>query len=100
MTKKYEEFMTEDRRLVLLRVLHGAVGNTANEAVLETASQNIGHVATRTAIREDLAFLQERGLVKIEWYEDKVMVATLTRRGQYVAEGMEVVDGICKPSLS
>lgn len=95
----YETMLAEDRRLVILRFLNEAVANTANEAILETAVHGIGHVVTREDIRSDLEFMQSRGCLTIEWFAYKVMVAKLTRRGQYVVEGKEVVHGIKKPSL-
>lgn len=95
----YQQILDENRRLVILRFLHEITTNTANESVLETATNQIGVISTREDIRDDLKFLQDRGCVKIEWYADKCMVATLTRRGQYVAEGKEIIYGIKKPAL-
>lgn len=95
----YEQILNENRRLVILRFLNEIVGNSANESVLETAANKIGVTSTREDIRDELSFLQERGCIKIEWYADKCMVAKLTRRGQYVAEGKENIYGIKSPSL-
>lgn len=95
----YEALLAADRRLVVLRFLNKAVGHTANESVLETAVSGLGHLTKREDIRNDLEFLQSCGCVTIEWFEQKIMVAKLTRRGQYVVEGKEAIHGIKKPSL-
>lgn len=96
----YQEHLDADRRLAILRLLnemHGA----ANESVLETALRALGHRAglTRDAVRADFRWLEERGLVSLEWFQDKVAVATLKRRGHDVATGAITVEGVKRSSF-
>ncbi len=83
----FKDFLQEDLRLVLLRLLKEAPG-AANESVLHHGAQSLGHArARRGDIRAELAWLAERGLVREEWVEETVLVARLTERGLDVAEG-------------
>jgi hypothetical protein len=60
----------------------------------------IGHVgATREDVRKDIQFMAERGLVTVEWIEDKIMVAKLTERGLDVEAGRVEVEGVKPPTL-
>lgn len=95
----FPEFADHDLRLVLLRLLREG-GGAANESVLHSAALAYGHVrATRQKIRDELAWLGERGLIVPEWIADKVLVAKLTERGLDVASGREHVEGVKRPSI-
>lgn len=99
MTKSYFEHLLYDRRLVILRLLRRSHG-TGNDSVLTEGVRLIGHVAaTREDVRKDMQFMADRGLVTIDWIEEKVMVARLTERGLDVEAGRIEVDGVKKPSL-
>ena len=98
--KSYAEVVAADRRLVMLRLLIEARGE-AGESVLEKGLGMIGHRTgvTRDVVREDLRFMAERDLVKIDFFQDKVMIATITRRGVDCAGGKVTVEGVAEPSL-
>jgi hypothetical protein len=97
--KNYIEHLAHDRRLVILRLLKSNSGH-GNDSVLLTGVRQIGHItATRDDIRADLEFLKERGAVRIEYFEQKVMVARLTERGLDCEEGRIEIEGVKKPSL-
>lgn len=89
------DLLEEDRRLVILRSLVD-VGGEANESILNDCLDAYGHRVSRDQVRAQLAWLQEQGIVTIEMV-GSYMVATLTGRGQDVAEGRCVVPGIKKP---
>ena len=97
---KFSEFLAQDRRLVILKLLMEAQG-VANESVMRTALLALGHGAglTHDALRADLDFLKESGCVRLEWFADKVAVAKITKRGVDAAEGRVTVDGVKPPSL-
>lgn len=95
----YTQILSEDRRLVILRFLNDISPESANESVLETAANCIGIASIRKEIRADLNFLSDAGCITIEWFADRLMLAKLTRRGQYVVQGKETISGIKKPSL-
>jgi len=97
---QYQKQLEEDRRLVILRTLSEIPSHTLNESVIETTLSAIGHdYVMRKNVREDLRFLNDCGCLTIEWYDNKFMKATLTRRGVYVSQGKELIEGIKKPSL-
>ena len=93
---KFAQFETEDRRLVLLRALQSAAQYRTNAFLLQRFCDKLGHVASRDRIEQDLAWLEEQGLVTLEKPEG-VTVATLTARGQDVADGRSKVPGVAVP---
>lgn len=96
----FGDFLAQDRRLVILRLLIEARGS-AGESVLEKGLKALGHRigVDRDAVRADLRFLETAGCVEVEFFQDKVMVAALTRRGEACAEGNIAVDGVAQPSI-
>ncbi|MGA7673531.1 MAG: hypothetical protein WCA78_00620 [Rhizomicrobium sp.] len=96
----FAERIAQDRRLAILRLLVEAAGK-ANESVLREGLDLLGLDAglTRDAVRADLEFLQERALVKLAWFNDKLAVASITKRGVEVSEGRERIEGIARPSI-
>lgn len=96
----YREILSADRRLAILRLLVEA-GGEAGESVLEKALHMLGHRAgvDRDQVRQDLRELETRDCVKVELFNDVVMVAAITRRGVSVAEGIISVEGVAKPAM-
>lgn len=96
----FAEALAEDRRLAELKLLIEAAGS-ANESVLETGLADLGHTTelTRENIRADLKYLEDRALVRLSYFNDRVCVAHITRRGVEVAEGRTTVKGIKRPSI-
>jgi hypothetical protein len=95
--KSFAERLTEDRRLVLLRILLEQNARRANSSVLTSAMDHYGHAITRDYTRTQLRWLEEQGLVQLEDV-GPVLVATLTERGAESARGLAVVDGVARPS--
>jgi hypothetical protein len=91
----FDEYQTEDRRLVILRALEAAVQYRANAYLLRTFCDSVGHVVSAGRLETDLAWLAEQGLVKL--VRDPVSVATLTERGLDVATGRAVQPGVKRP---
>ncbi|HXS19477.1 MAG TPA: hypothetical protein VN764_19905 [Polyangiaceae bacterium] len=94
----FDLFKTKDRRLVTLRLLQESPGYTLNESVIETALEGIGHLVSRDTVRGDLAWLAEQGLIGIDNVADRIMIATLTKRGEDVALGHAIHPGVKRPS--
>ena len=95
---KYLEVLKTDRRLCILRLLT-EINGSANESVLKTGLEALGHVRlSRDDIRDDLKFLIDKGCLIDQWY-DSVQVVTITRRGVETAEGIIVIEGIKQPSI-
>ncbi|MCS4503881.1 hypothetical protein NYO91_07295 [Arhodomonas aquaeolei] len=93
----YAQLVTEDRRLVLLKLLAESEGYTANEHLLATALPGFGHSVSHDRVRTDLDWLAEQGLVTVE-RPGEVHVATLTTRGSDVAFGRARIAGVKRPA--
>lgn len=96
----YPEFVAQDRRLALLRLLVDCNGK-ANESVLEQGLAQLGFRVgfDRALLRADFDFLKERDLIRVEWFKDKIAVAIIKKRGVAVANGEVRVEGIKPPSI-
>lgn len=92
----FDQFQTEDRRLVILRGLASAAQFRANDFLLRRYCEAVGHVVSADRIGSDLAWLEEQGLVRLE-KAPLVVVSTLTQRGADVAEGRVTVPGVQRP---
>jgi len=92
----YEQFLTEDRRLVILRGLAAATMYRTNAFVLQRYCDALAHTVSLDRIETDLTWLAEQGLVKLEKSEG-VTVATLTPRGGEVAAGRAQTPGVARP---
>lgn len=92
----FAEVETEDRRLVMLRGLHAAAHYSANAYLLRRYCESLGHTVSADRIEQDIAWLTEQGLVTRRAPEG-VTVATLTQRGQDVADGAASVPGVARP---
>lgn len=92
----YSEFLREDMRLVILRLLAEMPAYRANSSVLNTALDNYGHSVSRDQVKTELHWLSEQGAVALEDI-GPVLVASLTERGQDIAAGRARVPGIKRP---
>lgn len=93
---RYTDFIREDRRLVILRVLSELPRYSANSSVLYTALSQFGHYPSRDVVKTELVWLEELDLVKLDDV-GPVIVATLTERGLDAAQGRCEVPGIKRP---
>lgn len=98
--KSLAELLAEDRRCAILRTLV-EVNGSANESILRQSLSLLGHdrELTKDNVRADLNFLSDCGLVSLQWFDHKVCVAKIKRRGVEVAEGRTRVEGVKKPEL-
>lgn len=92
----FDDYTTQDRRLVLLKALENAAQYRANAFLLRRYCDAVGHVISADRIDGDLAWLAEQQLVGLERMQG-VTVATLTARGLDVAQGRASVPGVPKP---
>ena len=93
---KYEDFDTEQRRLAILQQLQMALSYTINEVALKGKIKTRGHVVAMDDLRGDLRFLSDHDCLNYDT-ESGVWIATLTRKGNEVAEGIQAVNGIARP---
>lgn len=93
----FDEFLTHDARLVMLRELAARVDFRLNESALTKVLDLFGHHRSRDWVRTQLRKLEELGAVKVSEAE-KIMVATITRAGLDHVERRSVIEGVSKPS--
>ena len=96
MKPDFSTHLTEDRRLVVLRVLAESSGYTANEYILKQMLEQFGHVVSSDRVRTDLAWMHEQQLLTVSQVA-YVHIARITARGQDVAAGRTVVPGVKRP---
>lgn len=92
----FARLLSEDRRLVLLRVLEKAPGREVNHYILREALDDIGHNVSYDTVLSELAWLEEQGLVTVERLGG-LHVASLTARGLDVGMGRAYHPGVKKP---
>lgn len=93
----YEEHMTHDARLVMLKELARQADGRMNEVILERVLDVFGHRRSRDWIRTQLRKLEELGAVRLDEV-GTVMVATLTRAGLDHVERRSFIEGVARPS--
>jgi hypothetical protein len=92
----YNEHMTAHRRLSILVLLYGAATYTMHEVDLKTALANWGQATSSDALRADLQWLHEQGLLLAN-QPGGVWFATLTAKGGDVRQGLSTVPGVARP---
>lgn len=92
----FAQLLSEDRRLVILRLLAAAPEYTLNAFVLARGLEQMGHAMSADQLATELAWLAEQGLAQLEGVAD-VAVARLTARGADVAAGRAVTPGVKRP---
>lgn len=95
--KSYNDFLREERRLVILRLLHETSGYAANSSILTSGLAHIGVPTSRDQVHTELDWLAEQGLITQEDLGIGVRVATITARGGDVAQGLAIVSGVKRP---
>jgi len=92
----YSDFVIQDRRLTILRLLDNSDGYQANEFLLNSGLQSLGHNISADSMRNECAWLAEQSLVTTEQVQG-IMIITLSERGSDVAHGRAVVPGVKRP---
>ena len=92
----FSDFVAEDRRLSILKLLEVSDGYSANEFLLGRGLESLAHNVSADLLRNECGWLEEQGLVKVEIVQG-VTIVTLTERGGDVAAGKARVQGVKKP---
>ncbi|WOI47732.1 ArsR family transcriptional regulator [Acidovorax sp. BLS4] len=95
-TNDFATHLAEDRRLVILRVLLESAAYTANEYLLHSMVERLGHVVSTDRIHTDLAWLKEQGLIAVDDVAG-VRIGKLLARGEDAARGRTEVPGVKRP---
>lgn len=93
---EYSELVTQDIRLVILRMLAQDPDYSHNHIVLQQLLEQFGHSVSSDRMHTELSWLQEQGLVKVR-SAGGIAVAKLTTRGDDVAQGRITVPGVQRP---
>lgn len=99
MSKTFAEALREDRRLVLLRILHEQPSYTMNSSNLHKGLEYYHVPASRDDVITDIHWLGDQGLMKVDELVDGVYGCTLTSRGDDVARGRVTVPGVARPGV-
>lgn len=94
---KYADYLREDQRLALLRLLSEMPSYRSNSSVLVSVMRTWGHEMSRDQVKTELTWLGEQGLLKIEDNLQAVLVVALTERGADVAAGRVTQPGVKRP---
>ena len=97
MATDYDQFLTIEARLVILKELAAQADGRLNEVSLEKVLDIFGHKRSRDWIRTQLRKLEELGAVRLSEV-GTVLVAALTRAGLDHVERRSVIDGVARPS--
>lgn len=92
----YEEIVTADRRLLILRALAAADNYSLGERLIASFLRSMGQAASHTAVLADLDWLAAEKLVQLQRAEGLV-AARLTDHGLDVAEGRARHAGVRRP---
>lgn len=96
---QYADYLRQDYRLVILRLLVEMTAYRANSSVLTMALDSYGHTLSRDQVKTELNWLAEQGALTLDDI-GPVLVATLTERGQDIAAGRARVPGIKRPGAN
>jgi len=91
-----EQVQSEHHRISILQALNAMTGYQTNDSMLQCGCEAYGHKMSNDQVRSHLFWLKEQGLVSIESH-DRYLLATLTSRGQDVAEGRAMCPGVKRP---
>lgn len=94
----FNEHLTKDARLVILKELSKQTDNRLNEALLITVLDTFGHRRSRGWVRVQLRYLEDIGAVKIT-EAGSVFIAELRRAGQDHVDRRIELEGVARPSL-
>lgn len=92
----FKDYLAEDRRLTILKLLTEANGYELNEYTLQSALEQFGHSVSADRLNADLAWLAEQDLIRLA-SPAGIQVAHAVTRGLDVAAGRATVPGVKRP---
>jgi len=97
----YQQHVTADRRLQILRLLAQDPGGQTNHIILHQLLEEVGHRPSVDQIKDDLAWMEELQLVEVSVVgQGTYHTAQITERGSDVANGRSTARGVRKPRPS
>lgn len=95
--KSFIQRVSETRRLALLEALRELDGYTSGSLLLMEMLAGLALPLSRVALKGELGWLHEAGLLTLTEGDEGALIATLTPKGLDVANGLERVDGVRRP---
>jgi len=92
----YAEQVRSHIRLAILQTLQVSPGYGVHEYLLLERVQSLGLGTSRDALRVEIGWLSDAGLITTEPLED-ALVARLTDRGIDAAAGQALIPGVARP---
>jgi hypothetical protein len=92
----YNQFTSEQRRLVILQALSAAPCYMLMDAVINKQLSSHGLATGHDSLKAELMWLNEQGLIVYK-QEDSFATATLTARGNDVRQGLSTMPGVSRP---
>lgn len=93
----YDQLLTLDARLVILKALSLQTDGRLNEVILTAELDSFGHRRSREWVRTQLEALRELGAVTVT-EAGSVKVASITKLGMAHVDRRQVIDGVARPS--
>jgi len=90
------DVLNEHERISILLTLNDSPGYRSNDSIIQDTCARYALTISRDRIKNHLAWLEEQGAVTTE-KAGRTVVATLTERGQDVAEGRARMPGVKRP---
>lgn len=97
MTTNFDDYLTADARLVILKELAKQLDGRLNETILTAVLDHFGHRRSREWVRTQLVKLEELGALKTSAV-GSVMLAAITRAGVDHVERRSIIVGVARPS--
>jgi len=94
----YEEHVTRDARLVILRALADQTDGRLNETILSKTIETYGHRRSREWVRTQMRALAELGAIRVVEAAPDFLIGELTRLGQDHVDRRAIVEGVARPS--
>lgn len=91
-----QKIQNEHFRLSILLALE-ALNYESNDSIIKESCQQFGNRMSSDQVRTNLGWLAEQDLVTVK-RQGNYMIAKLTSRGQDVANGISLCDGVKRPS--
>ena len=96
MTNDFNEFLTGDARLIILKALAEQTDGRLNETILAATLDTFGHRRSRDWVRTQLRALSDLGAVRLS-EAGSVLIAEVTRMGIDHVERRAVIEGVARP---
>lgn len=91
-----KDVQNQHQRAAILKVLNVMAGYKSNHSMIRDACEEFNNQMSEDTVKTQLMWLSEQGLIELE-IKQAYFNATLTARGQDVAEGRAFVPGVKRP---